>query len=265
MVKVRLSGGLGNQLFQVGGALDLVDYDASRVTIYTRSLGDYKEKRCLEFDKLIYLKNINIVDKKIRILDLRLPKFLTLNTKFISLVSDKNYSLLKKKFSTNTLILDGYFQESISQEVFDREINFFKNSLITPLEQNLQKNCVIHIRGNDFVELGWSSQDLNYYKKAIEQVNSKFGINNFIVVTDDKKYSISILKKLNVRFEILENKTIIEDFLAIGMYQYRILSSSTFCLWASALGNNSESVVYAPIYWRPGVIRQLSIPNEIKL
>lgn len=263
IITLRLSGGLGNQLFQYGAALDLVNYDISQIKIYTEGLAKYEENRNFELNKIIRLNNVNLISEKNYLVDCRLPKIISLNNKHINLISDRNYKKIKKNSTIS--IMDGYFQESISQETFDREIKFFQKNLINHQKEYFQNKCVIHIRGNDFLKLNWSSNDLFYYKKAINQVYHKLGINDFFVITDDRKYSNFLLRKLKVSYQFINTTGHIEDFHKIGAFQYRILSSSTFCLWASALGNNSGSMVFAPSFWRPGVIRQISIPNETKL
>ena len=54
-------------------------------------------------------------------------------------------------------------------------------------------------------------------------------------------------------------------FYLIGLFEKRILSSSTFAFWASALADNDKSVVIAPEYWNPNSKRYIKLPNEIRL
>ena len=56
-----------------------------------------------------------------------------------------------------------------------------------------------------------------------------------------------------------------EDFYLIGLFEKRILSSSTFAFWASALADNDKSVVIAPEYWSPNSRREIRLPNEIRI
>jgi len=75
----------------------------------------------------------------------------------------------------------------------------------------------------------------------------------------DKDYSETILKDLNIKYKFIGNS------ILIGSFKYRILSSSTFSLWASALGNNDNSIVIAPKEWIPNHERKIYLPNEIRI
>jgi hypothetical protein len=88
-----------------------------------------------------------------------------------------------------------------------------------------------------------------------------YGVKVFYVVTDDRDYAKSMLKNIKPLFL---GGSIQEDFRLIGQFQFRILSSSTFALWASALGrNDADGVVIVPNDLIPGVKRTFLLQNEI--
>ena len=95
-------------------------------------------------------------------------------------------------------------------------------------------------------------------------VNHVEKIDKFKIVTDDRIYAESILRKLNINYEFIGN-SIYEDFYLIGKYKYRIISSSTFSIWASSLANNENSIVISPIYWTPDNLRKILLPNERRI
>lgn len=264
---ISLRGGLGNQIFQLGAGLLLGQNTISKEIILDDSaLGKYKTKRKNELLNFFDLTKLELMVefKNSNIAKFRIPKLFPLKFSKYPFVTDKNFQTIKNNPNHYFLLLDGYFQECLTQENFDEEILLLKNILI-PNKFEINDGCVVHIRGGDFVKLGWNSvAPAEYYINAMQYMNKKFGKDKFYIVTDDRKYAESILKDLDFDYEFI-GKSMKEDFYLIGSFQYRILSSSTFALWASALGNNENSLVVAPKYWTPDVKRKIYLPNEIRI
>jgi hypothetical protein len=263
----RLAGGLGNQIFQLGAVLLLAEQSGIKKIIFDNSaLGSYKVKRknellnFFDFDEL----NLDVSFKYTKVASFRLPKIFQLNFSKFLFISDKNFQSIFNNSSKDFMIVDGYFQESLIQENFNKEIKQLKKILKYKVN-DLKDDCIIHIRGGDFIKLGWNSvTPKEYYQSAVKTIQTKYKQDNFYVVTDDISYSKIILGELDIEYEII-NSSIEEDFYLIGSCKYRILSSSTFALWASALGNNEDSIVIAPEYWTPNNERKIYIPNEIRV
>lgn len=267
MLIVRLAGGLGNQIFQLGAGLLLAKkQNASRLILDSSGLSNYDVKRKNELASFFdFSKSEIIIEEKVCTINkLRIPIHLGFKIPFWPFVGDKNFQfILQSKIFIYT-VLDGYFQESIVQDDFTYTIELLKN-LYIPLQDKFKEGCVIHIRGGDFVTLGWNViTPREYYIKAIEKMKTTYNVNKFYVVTDDINYANTVLGDLNIEYNFI-SKSLYEDFQNIANYKYRILSASTFSLWASSLGMNDDSLVIAPNYWRPNVERKITIPNEIRL
>ena len=59
-----------------------------------------------------------------------------------------------------------------------------ENSEIIPLIQ--QPNTVaLHVRRGDYLNLGWSICDLDYYTKAITRINELVGVSQYFIFSDD--------------------------------------------------------------------------------
>lgn len=127
-----------------------------------------------------------------------------------------------------------------------------------------KEGCIVHIRGGDFVKLGWNSiTPKNYFMKAIRFAQERKKLINFYVVTDDREYAKTLLDGIDFKYELVGG-SIQEDFYLISSFNIRILSSSAFAFWASALGINEKGgIVIAPLYWRPGILRKIFLPNEV--
>lgn len=267
MIIIRLAGGLGNQIFQLGIGLCIAKKQGNKSIILDCSaLGNYAVKRKNELYNFFNLDShsVKISEGTFWLSKLRIPVHCPFSMQFWPFVGDKNIQNILHAESSVFRLLDGYFQSSITQDDFDEEILLFKNILISN-KFEINDGCVVHIRGGDFVKLGWNSvTPAEYYINAMQYMNTKFGKDKFYIVTDDRKYSESILKDLDFDYEFIGH-SMQEDFYLIGSFRYRILSSSTFALWASALGDNEDSVVIAPKHWTPERERKIFLPNEIRI
>lgn len=267
MLIIRLIGGLGNQIFQLIAVLLFAKkYGFKKIIIDDSALGNYDAKRKNELQNFFAFNKLDlkINFRKLKITKFRIPRILPLPFSKYPFISDKNFQKIYKNPNKMFLLLDGYFQECLTQDDFNQEIMILKEILNYKLQLNAD-GCIIHIRGGDFVKLGWHSiTPKEYYVKAIETMQNKYKQNKFYIVTDDRNYSKTILDELNITYEFIGN-SIYEDFKFIGSFNHRILSASTFALWASALGINENSIVIAPKYWTPNHERKIFLPNEIRV
>lgn len=263
-ITVNLYGGLGNQLFQYFASSFLrskminlfPDIDVN-IVVNTRILNSYKTKH--ESSIFAFHKDIECGFSILNYL--RFPRIFSID----GLVNDKNYSQLQ--LENKNYYLDGYFQDCMKSKEFNDYLLDFKSEF-----SNLNKKksyfysdaCVIHVRGGDFLRLGWSSMhDAEYYRNSILHMK-KLGVQDFFLITDDADYARKLIDPVCTNFEIISS-TFLNDFVSIGLFQYRILSSSTFSFWASALSSHPNPVVVAPEFWSPGRRRNLRLPGEVDL
>jgi hypothetical protein len=265
MILIRLAGGLGNQIFQLGMGLLFAEKSyISRIIIDSSALESYDAKRenkllsFFDFSKI----EVQITFQYVRLNKFRIPKLLPLKILKYPFVSDKNFQIILKNPNHFFMLLDGYFQRYLTQDDFNKEVVLLKSIFI---QSSFKENwdCVIHIRGGDFLELGWNKlTSREYYTSAMNTMTSEHNVNNFLIVTDDELYARKVISYENVDIKITSGD-IVDDFQAIASCSKRILSSSTFALWASALGvNEDEGIVIAPDEFTPGIKRDFLLPNE---
>lgn len=268
MIIVRLAGGLGNQIFQIGASLLMaLTGGHSEIIIDDNSLSLYQAKRdstLLNFFKLNDF-DIDISFSKKLITKLRFPKIFPFTFLGYSFVSDNNFQNILKAPSKKTVLLDGYFQWILTQKNFEDILKILTPKFIYKKNKiETGQECVVHIRGGDFIKLGWNSITPGlFYTKSMDYMAQIHEIKKFIIVTDDIEYAKTILRNNNHSYEF-RIKNFFSDFYTINLYSKRILSSSTFSFWASALGNNHNGTVIAPKFWFPGKKRTILLPNEIE-
>lgn len=270
MIILRLSGGLGNQMFQLGAALLLAkSLNVENITIDDTSLNSYKVERQNNLTSFFdfSLSPIPIQFSSNLITRLRLPRLFPLRLKYWPLISDRNFSYALKSKYFPILLLDGYFQKCLGQEDFDDITKLLSQMFILQLLDDVQDKCVIHIRGGDFLKLGWDSvTPIEYYCRAIKHMSENYLVKEFLIVTDDTDYAEQIMSDSNTACQYkLIGGGMIYDFQIIASVKRRIISNSTFALWASSLGKTTGSFIIAPKFFRPGLIRPFSLIGETEL
>jgi len=269
-IVVRLAGGLGNQFFQFGAALRMLHDNNYKCIILDKSaLSNYKVNRSLELEKFIDFEKCIVpvyIESKF-LCKFRIPRFASFNFLQNPFVGDRNYKCALNAPASSSRVLDGYFQTQLEQNDFDimsSEINklLVKGNCTQGLDN--RKICVIHIRGKDFVSLGlnYATSD-EYYSESMDFMSENLNVKDFVVVTDDVSYAKNLLKKTKYKVKV-QSGEMLKDFITICQYSNRILSSSTFALWASTIGNNRvNSLVITP----PSLIdkggRSFFLPNEV--
>jgi hypothetical protein len=266
---IRLCGGLGNQIFQLGAALLLTSKGSNGLIILDDyALSTYKVCREFELSKFIDLSksDIQVILKRLVITRLRIPKIFSFRYPVSLFVNDNNFQSNIDSNGSRYRLLDGYFQ-TLRQQDFEDISALLKPLLLDKflkLNQSESDTCVVHIRGGDFVKLGWNkSTPKIYYISAMNMMRDKYDVNNFVIVTDDEPYARTIISCKSADIKIISSD-IVDDFQTIASYSKRILSASTFALWASALGRNeADGVVIAPDDLIPGTKRTFLLQNEI--
>lgn len=265
-MNVRLYGGLGNQIFQLAAALLMAKKcNHSEIFFDDSSMGAYASVRKNEIEVFFDFSNASLilVKKKSFVHKLRLAKLFPFIGFF---VSDRNFAIALNKPCVTFSYLDGYFQDCLTDSDFIFLLESFKPCLLPyDTSEKAPDSCVIHVRGGDFVNLGWDSvASKDYYIRAIQFMINKHAVRSFDIITDDVSYAKDLFASVNVSLSFV-NGSMQDDFYNIGSYSFRILSSSTFAFWASALGSKSNPVVIAPEFWSPRRRRNLRLPGEVYL
>lgn len=268
MLHLRLVGGLGNQLFQLAAALRLSKYYELPICIWVGALQKYAVPRELSLNAILYLDDLSVIidNKKNFVLRSRFARVFSGRIGTTLFVNDSNYvKQLPSKDIIKTVYVDGYFIESINQALFNETAGLIQPFLRNSVSQiHFKSICVIHIRGGDFIKLGWAPNGLDlFYKQAVEQVLQKSPLIKFVVVTDDKVYAANLLDRIGV-IAVVQQGTIEEDFNLIRSAGQAIISNSTFAFWAATFRENvdGKSSTIVPTVWRPGVSRQLKLHSE---
>lgn len=271
MIITKLSGGLGNQMFQyaVGQAIakknkailkmDLSGYD-NQTGVTQRKYELYlfnipENFTTADDNKKIKGREPNNLFKKI------LNK---LHVKYNSpnYIKEKHFNfdpkILKLK---DNIYLDGYWQtekyfkdiEDIIRSEFTLKTEYsgLNPELIAKI--NNYNSVSMHIRRGDYVSSQSTNKfhgicSLDYYKKAIDLIAKKFPNPTIFIFSDDLKWCEENIK---IKFPIIfvQGNKNYEDLIMMSKCNHNIIANSSFSWWGAWLNNNPNKMVIAPQKW----------------
>ena len=276
MIIVKLSGGLGNQIFQYAAGrflshihnvdllLDLSYLNKNPNGAYTKrdfELNVFNIQVKIATENDIEKFNISNSSKISRELQRRFPEFF----KYLyAAESGLGYQAQFKKYGNNTY-LDGFWQsEKYFIDIRDLLLKDFisKSSLSIQVSQlkeliNNSNSVSLHVRRGDYVS---SKQNLSthgvlspeYYQNAINLIN-QVNPENIFVFSDDVNWCKenlilnSIANIIFVQFnDVVPNY---QEMILMSCCKHNIIANSSFSWWAAWLNTNSQKKVVAPINW----------------
>lgn len=243
IVSIKVQGGMGNLMFQMGFALaysiikdcqyEILDYDINI---------QFNKHAKNRFNSENYQKNI-------------FSRFdFTPKTNFNVVAHNEipfHYSEVPF-IPNNKNIYLGYFQSekyfyNLSDEIkkyFYPSENFINES--KNINFDFSNSVALHVRRGDFVHLA-----ANHPPVSLEYINQSinyFGKNkNYLIVSDDINWCKENIKVPNCYFS--ENRPDYLDFYSMLLCDHNIISNSTFSWWAAFLNKNDDKTVIRPSNW----------------
>ena len=292
-VGVSLTGGLGNQLFQVAAALAMSE--GERVTLIS-SYGKprFSKNNEAEIYSLIgaedwierddevsywlpakcvgYILRMGVQPK---IWEKGLVSFLINKTANLILSMSRNskirilagkgvgyFTLPEKKYFT---LLSGYFQSyrwASLDDVYKKLFHLYPKhpGLDLKYYESLASDCkplVIHIRLGDYLsERDFGIPSVEYYKSAISRISTEVDFDEIWVFSDTLTKAKEILHfdgRFKVRWIGELDGSAASTFQAMRLGAGYIIGNSTFSWWAAFLRLDTKAPVIAPKPWFRGM------------
>lgn len=290
MIKVRLNGRLGNQLFIYAFARKCMEKYQQPVIIYDRKneddpmwyshLDGYKLNPQIKFtsDKdefmqmglykklLYYYDRFRIRNKTARKRHDTQKKWLNYYIKNGLLLFTDGYFEMPNKIPNN-LYCEGYFQ---SAKFFDDIRDELLNELKPKKEHSIEENDFINkinnttsvcltVRLGDYI--GNSTHQVctaKFYNNAMKKMRELYPDCVFFAFSDE----IEKLKNVfNFDYPIIYDSGKSKDYMSLDIMSYCkhfIISNSSFSWWAQYLSTNPDKTVIAPPKWYA-----IDVPNDI--
>ena len=261
-MRIVISGGLGNQMFQY--ALYLAIKHKGKDVSLDCSLYSYiKMHNGYELEKCFANKKLDKKFSKWNLLKLRLA----LKSKLKSVVySDLNY-FDDKVFNSNCKYLNGYWQSEkyfIQIENKIREAFVFKD--IDDVNAEIAKeiansaSIALHIRRGDYlgnsIYSGVCTED--YYTKAVDLMLSKMATQENVkiyIFSDDSDFSSKFIAKILIPYKLVKinkNEDSYKDMYLMSQCKHNIIANSSFSWWGAWLNSNPDKIIIAPQNWFGG-------------
>jgi len=265
VIVAKIIGGLGNQLFQYAFARHLSLIHDTELRLDISAYYAYKNHN-------YGLSNFNIIE------NFSSPNEWTDLIPF----KEKHFHFDQDfmNIPDNTYI-QGYWQ---SEKYFREISSVIKNDLQFkyPMELKdkifyesiLQSNSVsLHIRRGDYVPGTYGDQvseclTLDYYEKAIDQIQQKNPDVVFFIFSDDINWAKKNLSISRPTFYVDHNSsnTNFQDLRLMSLCKHNIIANSSFSWWGAWLNSNLKKEFYSPINWFNSNARNLNsqdiVPSE---
>jgi glycosyltransferase involved in cell wall biosynthesis len=233
VVSSKLSGGLGNMLFQVAAGYSLAKKHGIEYKLYPEHSATLHNHPKQYLDTIFSkLPIVNSVDG-------------------FSTIREQQFEYSPLSLTNDRItLLDGHFQ---SYKYFEREVDSIRE-LFAPSQEMVEKltnkfkpkdAVSLHVRRGDYTTLSQYHHNLSidYYLNALDYFKSY----RVLVFSDDIDWCKSSFK--GDRFTFVEGQSDLEDLYLMSMCAHNITANSTFSWWGAMLNQNKNKQVVCPNKW----------------
>ncbi len=291
MIKVFLTGGLGNQMFQYAAARVLAEklgkslqLDLSLLQLHLHSKNTTQRQYELHNFQLnpdIKLTSSKVTGFLMKKIYLNIKKNTLKNwiSKHFSIFTNKenfNFDNYFKNIKDNTTLLGNYQTERYfaSHENMIRTEFRFKSDLsgenAAIAQKIIHSNAIsIHIRRGDYISNSNASKvfcscSVEYYQNAISYIEKHIENPCFFIFSDEPEAAQKMLSLKNAFFidwNKGDNNYI--DMQLMSLCKHHIIANSSFSWWGAWLNDNPEKIVIAPAHWLKDEKRNKTIKDLI--
>ena len=263
-IRIKLTGGLGNQMFQFATGFATAKKNNVRLSLDLSYINQRQLFNGFELEKVfdIYSK-VSFLNKGL--------SFKSINFKEILNKIDITFYNFKEPhfhYTSNILdipkhsFLDGYWQSELYFKNYSKEIKKifnFSNQLDKQnhlIANDISKNnsISIHVRRGDFLLKRNNNHNIDlkdYYLKAIDKSSKCFKNPKYFIFTDDPLWVTEnfILDYSYIVVDVNYGTKSFFDMYLMSLCKSNIIANSSFSWWSAWLNNNKDKIVYAPKKW----------------
>ncbi|TVQ46361.1 MAG: alpha-1,2-fucosyltransferase [Gloeocapsa sp. DLM2.Bin57] len=270
MIIVRLTDGLGNQMFQyaLGRKLSLLHSTSLKLDInWYKGVETFKQKRkyslnCFNIQDNIatqadldffFKRNIlsSLNSKTRKLLQLPPQKMIVNQTRFE--FDPSLFSLPKNLYLKGYWQTEKYFQD-IRDILLQEDFSFKTQPDPKIVEQiNNSESVSLHIRRGDYV----NEPDLNrihgicsleYYQNCVNYLQQYLNNPVFFIFSDDLDW-VKANFYIPHKMIFVKSQPDFEDLQLMSLCNHNIIANSTFSWWGAWLNTNPDKIVCAPKQW----------------
>lgn len=267
---VKITGGLGNQMFQYAFARALEERTGEAVYVDRAGFARYRLHNGYELERVFGIavrdapaaETIRLGTQSDSIPARLRRKYFTKKTHYI----DRYFGFDEGVFALGgDRYYDGYWQSekyfaSIAPQIreafrFARELDGENRALLDSIGD---QSVSVHVRRGDYLK----SENLNvcgetYYRNAIERALDESGANTLVFFSDDSPWCRAQLatdRALCIFVEGNHGENAWQDMAMMSRCSHHIIANSSFSWWGAWLDEKPGARVFAPDIWN---MRQL--------
>lgn len=263
MIIVKMTGQLGNQLFQyaVYRKLQLMGKRVKLDLSYYKTYPNHNHFPVLNIPIEIATRKECLIerDEYSSYIARARRKFFGKRKNVISEIGISEYVYNPNVYNLKRGYIDGYWQSEKYLEgiegVLRKEFQFPKplnNTIINDkVIEEMQNVCSvsIHVRRGDYLG-GFPVMNMEYYTPAIQYFNKKYENVKFFVFSNDISWCRENFKGDNFMFvDWNTGSDSYYDMYLMSLCKHNIIANSSFSWWAAWLNINQNKEVIAPKIW----------------
>ncbi|MDE7334084.1 MAG: alpha-1,2-fucosyltransferase [Lachnospiraceae bacterium] len=259
---VRISDGLGNQMFQYAFAFALEKKTGVKVLIDPLFWGTSLRRYQLEEFHITGTKRL-VGRLQDYILGFGPRNGRRFKDRYRQYLIQKKYQFFQEKLimhydadvynQTKPCFFSGFWQTPQYFEEFYEELKkeFTRKEAVSQQAEKYQKqmeqgtSVAMHIRRTDYVrQEGNVTIPFDFYEEALRGMEKQLGAFRLFIFTDDKQF---VKEYFKIReYVLVEGLCDLDEFEIMRQCNHHIVANSTFSWWAAYLGENKGGIVYAP-------------------
>ena len=263
-IRVRLAGGLGNQLFQLNSALILNDLFNlnEKIIINSSYLNSYTSKReslITNFFGFDYTgSRVVFYDSKEMAMNLRFSKLIGyIVEKNLSGVMNYNSLIRSVNHLIGNLFLDGYYQNNNPFKVHFK-LQSVKDNILSHASQILDKLGLekdfyaMHVRRGDYLTDKSARKIFNIIEMPFyRKINNDYFNHDLplVIFSDDLRIAKLFAKEFHGIHFYDKRLNILDEFALMAKASGIAISNSTFPWWATILGGEKPYGSFSPKNW----------------
>jgi hypothetical protein len=256
VVVTRLSGGLGNQLFQYAAARAIAKRRNARLLLDISGFQDHGEGRAYALN--VYQLAIETIRGSVIDAACKwafIPAQGDIAENRIAIYREDNYEFEPELMrGSGSIYLYGFWQ---SWKYFSDIEDELRQTLRIPQRfrtYDLSRNSVsVHIRRGDYLNLkvqrSFGQCELGYYEAAVSLMRERVRDARFLVFSDDPMWCEQHFAGGDFEIVSSASSSAAEDLQLMAECRHHIVANSSFSWWGAWLGLADESIVIAPIPW----------------
>ena len=281
MIRVRMLGGLGNQLFQYFAA-KMVQFNSGYELLFDFRWNSYGNVHPgSDIRDFNFFSDAKVIDgpdyKKISYVVHRARNNISRRSltfgKLLQVDAPGSREPYLSKEISSGWSLEGYYQTLDYYFSYMRNNPDFRLELKNPPSEKFsifldsldQETIAVHVRGADYKKHGdiYKRLDANYYSGAISYLKKKLPMAKIVIFTDDNLFANDMINLNSAVFAPSLSPS--ESLKAMSACHGIVTANSTFSTWAAVSGRESKYVVSPRNWFSNSQVSAIRIPKAIYL